>query len=115
MTSPTIAIDPERYESLRRHCDRNGIRFADFVADALENALEEEEILQKAEKVERLIQQMDRLRLTSFRRGFRQGFAAGVLAGQGRVGLSRTLTPAEVTHKNEAFKIVTGGQLSLFE
>jgi len=115
MTTPTISIDPELFTSLRQYCDQSGIRFNDFVEEALETAVEREEILQKSEEGERALKRVDSERRQAFRRGFLQGFGAGLMAGQGRFALSEKITPSEVTYNEAPFKAVTGPQLDLFK
>jgi hypothetical protein len=86
-TDSILRINHDLYVRLRAHCDRFGIRFLDFVEDALENAMltelgnngleQENEILRrKADKYD-----------YAFTRGFKDGFAYLYLMLQG-AGLS---------------------------
>lgn len=52
-----IQIDPDLDAELREYCDRCGIRFVDFVQDALEQAIAFEEILNKSEKADQVLGQ----------------------------------------------------------
>ncbi|MFO7715102.1 hypothetical protein [Desulfosarcina sp.] len=110
-----IIIDSDLYENLRQYCDDCGIRFVDFVEEALENAIDREAILRKSEKADRILEQADRDRKLSFWRGFNQGVLAGILAGQGQLALSKNNSPPEESYPETPFKIVTGPQLKLFE
>jgi hypothetical protein len=115
MTHQSITIDSDLYENLRAYCDNSGIRFVDFVEDALEQAIAHEEILEKSEKADRVLNRVTEDMQRSFRRGFLRGYLAGVLAGQGRLALSQKLIPAEVSFPQDPYKIITGPQLKLFE
>lgn len=114
MTSQSIPIDKELYNNLREYCDHCGIRFIDFIEEALENAVDREEILKRSEKADVVLERVDSNMRRSFRRGFWRGFCVGILASQGRFGLCERITPSKVSYKDEPFKIVTGPQLKLF-
>lgn len=115
MANRSIAIESSLYKHLRQYCDKEGIRFVDFVEEALANAVEREEILEKSAKADEVLKRANTNMKRSFRRGFWQGFYAGILAGQGKFNLSNQLTPSEVSYGQEPFKIVSGSQLRLFE
>jgi hypothetical protein len=70
-----LRINPDLYVKLREHCDRFGIRFLDFVEDALENAMLTEignnGLEQEIEVLRRKADKYD----YAFNRGFKQGFA----------------------------------------
>ena len=115
MASQPINIEKDLYKRLRDYCDIGGIRFVDFVEEALENATEREEILKKSAKADEVLKRADENRKRSFRRGFWQGFVAGFLARQGQFASSERLTPSEVSYREDPFKLVSGNQLSLFD
>ncbi len=115
MEKENILIDPDLHAELREYCDSCGIRFVDFVEDALEQATAFEEILDKSEKADQVLNQAAKDMRRSFRHGFHVGFVAGVFMAQGRLGSSKDCTPSELYYRNEPNKVVTGPQLSLFE
>jgi hypothetical protein len=115
MEKANIPIDPDLHAELRDYCDRCGIRFIDFVEDALEQAIRFEEILDKSEKADQVLSQATKNMQRSFRHGFHVGLVAGVFLAQGRLGYSKDGTPSELSYRNEPNKVVTGSQLSLFE
>lgn len=115
MDKANIQIDPDLYTYLRKYCDTCGIRFVDFVEYALEHAIAFEEILEKSDKADQILNQATKDRQRSFRHGFHVGLVAGVFMAQGRLGSSKDCTPRELSYENEPNKVVTGTQLSLFE
>ena len=115
MEKVNIQIDPDLHAELRDYCDRCGIRFIDFVENALEQAIKFEEILDKSEKADQILNQATKNMQRSFRHGFHVGLVAGVFMAQGRLGCSKDSTPSELSYKNEPNKVVTGSQLPLFE
>lgn len=115
MASQTIPIDGDLHADLREYCDRGGIRFVDFIEEALQNAIEREEILEKSDKANRILARADKEREMSFRRGFFQGVLVGILVNQGQLAVSKKITPSEIASNEDPFKIITGPQLDLFE
>ena len=57
MEKAHIQIDPNLHAELREYCSICGIRFIDFVEDALEQAITFEEILDKSEKADHVLNQ----------------------------------------------------------
>jgi hypothetical protein len=86
MDKAHIPIDPDLHAELRAYCDHCGIRFIDFIQDALEQAIKFEEILDKSEKADQVLNQSTKDMQRSFRHGFHVGLVTGVLMAQGRVG-----------------------------
>ncbi len=115
MSNAHIPIDSELHAELRDYCDRRGIRFVDFVEDALVQGIAIEEILEKSEKADQALSRATEDRRQSFRRGFHVGVVAGVFAAQGKLGLSRDCTPTELSFRNDPNKVVSGSQLLLFD
>ncbi len=115
MEKRTISIDSELYENLRKYCDQNGIRFTAFIEDALESATQREEEMKMVAEARDMMEQLERERRRSYRRGFWQGFYAATFAGQGNMGLCMANTPPELSPEHEKFKTVDGGQKKLFE
>ena len=74
-TDSLVRINRDLYVTLREHCDRVGIRFLDFVEDALENAMYADtgnlDLEQEMEALRRKADQYD----YAFNRGFKEGFA----------------------------------------
>jgi hypothetical protein len=111
--SDPIRIDTELYLRVREHCDRTGIRFLDFVENALEEAMADESA---AEVLGREVEKLRRKTATydyAFSRGFQRGFSflALVLGGMGM--------PPEMEEDLETVRtslpaIVPGEQLKLF-
>jgi hypothetical protein len=110
-----IHIDADLDAELREYCDRCGIRFVDFVQDALEQAIAFEEILNESEKADQILGQATKNKQRSFRHGFHVGLVAGIFLAQGRLGSSKDCTPPELSYRNEPNKVITGSQLPLFE
>ena len=115
MSKSHIQIDSDLHADLRDYCDKCGIRFVDFVEDALAQAVAIEEILDKSEKADQVLSRATEDRRQSFRRGFHVGMVAGVFAAQGKLGLSRDCTPPALSFRNDPNKVVSGSQLLLFE
>ena len=87
-TLKSVHIDEQLYEELRRICDRKDLRFKDFVDDALERAVyEDQSIDAMAGEIEDLKRQLS-VYERSFMRGFYKGFWFAFLAMQGRICLS---------------------------
>lgn len=110
-----IHIDGELYDSLREYCDKAGIRFREFVEEALESAPAREEELKRVNEANNMMENSDQARKRSYRRGFWDGFCASFFASQGRMDLSLAMTPEELQAKNEHFKIPSGDQMKLFD
>jgi len=115
MGKNTISIDAELYDRLRKYCDQHGIRFTAFIEDALESAPQREEEMKMVADARDMMEQNERERRRSYRRGFWQGFYAATFAGQGNMGLCIANTPSELGPENEKFKTVDGGQKKLFQ
>jgi hypothetical protein len=110
-----IQIDGDLYDRLRAYCNRAGLRFKDFVEDALELAPDREEEYKQVTEASDMMKSMDLARKRSYRRGFWDGFCISFFASQGRMDLSFALMPEELQAKNERFKIPLGGQTKLFD
>jgi hypothetical protein len=109
----TIRIDPELYDRLRRFCDRESIRFRDFVDSALAEAVETET---RAMLLESEIAKLKEKAVKydyAFNRGFQQGFAFFYCLLN---GLSVSDTAAEGLEIVRRFPAVApkGDQLTLF-
>ena len=115
MDKAHIQIDPDLHAELKAYCDKCGIRFINFVEDALEQAIAFEEILDKSEKADRVLNQATKNMQRSFRHGFHVGLVAGVYLAQGRLCSSKDCTPPELSYRKEPNKVVTGPQMSLFK
>ena len=85
-----LRVSRELYARLREHCDRLGIRFVDFVEDALDSAVMEDvennSLEKELEALRRKAERYDR----AFNRGFQQGFAFFHLMLKG-LGVSESL------------------------
>jgi hypothetical protein len=109
-----ISIDSDLYAELRDFCDRLGIRFVDFVEDALANATrrhETERLLNDAAKVSETIKIEQQ---SAFLQGFKHGVLAASMSVNGDLSVSRRLMPRAVKDQSVP-KAVTGGQMKLFE
>ncbi|HSO20352.1 MAG TPA: hypothetical protein VLT88_12895 [Desulfosarcina sp.] len=115
MPPNAIPIDEALYADLRAYCDRCGIRFVDFIEEALCNAIDREQILTRSVETEKALERLDEDRRRSYRRGFYQGFVAGVLAGRGQLALAQGVIPPEIDEEENPFKVVSGRQLQLFD
>ncbi len=113
----TVIIDIELYNQLREHCDRNYIRFKDFVEESLENAIyanEMEERVNDAKKVlseisgkcERVHMAVEHVK-KDIDKAYRLGF---------RKGLSSIQENTDQNMKIDTFKPVKdNGQIQLFD
>jgi len=110
-----IQIDGDLYDRLKAYCDHAGLRFKDFVEEALELAPDREEEYRQVNEASDMMKKMDLERKRSYRRGFWDGFCGSFFAYQGRMDLSLAMTPEELQAKNELFKIPLGGQIKLFD
>ena len=112
----TISIDAELYDNLRSFCDNAGLKFLDFVEEALETAPSREEEFVKFDEANEKLKNIDQARMWSYRRGFRDGFCASFFACQGRMDLSLAMTPEELQAERKLHRVVTADdQLKLFE
>ncbi len=109
----SIQIDVELYDELRRICDQRAMRFKDFVDDALERAVYEDQSIEalsgEIQDLKRQISVYER----SFMRGFHKGFLFAFLAMQGRVFPNQDDEDFQLV-KAKSPKITAGSQLSLF-
>jgi hypothetical protein len=112
-TLKSIQIDVELYDELRSICDQRGMRFKDFVHDALERAIyEDQSIDAMAAEIEDLRRQLSAYE-RSFMRGFHKGFWFAFLAMQGQICLSADDEEVQLVQEKSP-KITAGSQLSLF-
>jgi len=110
----TISIRAKLYDQLRAYCDQKGIKFVDFIEEALESAAHLDHITEILGDEESLKEKIADEQRTSIRYGFRRGILAALLAVDGRLALSQDMIPPAVTEK-VPFKTVSGGQLKLFD
>lgn len=110
----TLKIDADIYNLLRDYCDKNGIRFRNFVEDSLENAIQFEE----SDKIHR--EEIENLKMKAtkydyaFTRGFQKGFLFAFFALQGRCFYS--LKEDEIIAIcDNPFQISGGTQLPMFQ
>ncbi len=115
MEKNTISVDAELYDRLRKYCEQHGIRFMAFIEDALETAPQREEEIKMVADARDTMEQIERERRRSYRRGFWQGFYAATFAGQGNMGMCIANTPPDLSPEHEKFKTVDGRQMKLFE
>lgn len=111
----TIRISVAVYDEVRAYCDGAGLRFSDFVEDAIASAPTREEELDLIREADESLESIDQARKRSYRRGFWDGFCASFFASQGRMGLCVAKTPEVLQAKKDPFKVSTGRQMQLFE
>jgi hypothetical protein len=112
---PEIQIDPRLYRELRAFCDQVGIRFADFVADALETARDRYRTEEQAREMRDLARRLEDVRREGFRRGWRYGAWLGFWAARGELGLGLLARTPGSEQGDAEFRLVDGGQMSLFD
>jgi hypothetical protein len=110
----SIKIDDDLYKKLRKHCDKIGIRFKDFVEDSLENAIH---IDRSTELLRSEIVELKK-KTTSYDYAFKRGFEKGLfflfLSVQGR--LDYTLKKDEIDIvKDKLYRTSKGTQLAIFD
>ncbi len=115
METQPIPIESELYDRVRRYCDQSGIRFKDFVENALESAMDQEGLMRMVEKAGGLIERVGRECRSAYQQGFRSGLLAGVLAAQGKMGLFENCSPPETREKGYIFRSVEGPQKKMFD
>ncbi len=115
-TSPAMAVQIESglYRELREFCDRQGIRFADFVADALETATQRYRTAEEEREMREMAKRVEDVRREGFRRGWRHGAWLGYWAARGDLGLALEGKAPDADGAESEFRTVGGGQLSLF-
>ena len=108
-----LRVSRELYARLREHCDRLGIRFVDFVEDALDNAVMEDvennSLEKELEALRRKAESYDR----AFNRGFQQGFAFFHLMLKG-LGVSESLDEELTIVRKFPAVVPKGEQVKLF-
>ncbi len=107
----TISINAELYDQLREYCDTAGIRFKDFVEDALDEAAYREEGFEVLDEVNERIRKIADERKKAYTRGFQRGFLVAFYLAQGNLG---TGLYNQAVEKGDLFKSVKGPQLDLF-
>ncbi len=111
----TIRINAVIYDQVREYCNGAGLRFQEFVEDVLETAPARDEELDLISVANETLEEIDRARKRSYRRGFWDGFCASFFAMQGRLGLCLEKTPKDLQGKNDPFKVPSGDQMKLFK
>lgn len=110
----TLTVPSDLLQDLRRFCDRNGLRLADVIEDALENAIHREHLEALMHEEGRLQERVQYIRKEALEAGFNHGFLAGALAFAGHPAMSARLRPAELDEPVDA-RPVRGEQLCLFD
>jgi hypothetical protein len=108
-------IDPHLYSALRRYCDANGLRFLDFLEEALDNAIRRDEILVQAAENEEALARIEQVRRKAYFRGFWCGLVAGLSAAGGNLALLNGLMPDELLQEEAAAPVPVQQQLQLFD
>lgn len=111
----TIAISAELYFRLRKYCDERGIRFRDFVEDALDAAPHREEEIDLISDAQQKVETVDQARNRSYRRGFWDGFYVSFFAMQGRMDLYLKRTPESLGIIHDIFQVSDDRQMQLFD
>jgi len=109
-----VSISSELFDFLRGFCDQKGIRFVDFIEDALENAAHRhdlEGLLNDAAQLEATLKIKQQ---KAFRQGFQQGVLVATASFQGNLEVSRRMIPREIKNQPRP-QAVAGGQLKLFK
>ncbi len=120
----TVKIDIELYRQLREYCDKEYVRFKDFVEESLENAIYRGELEKSADQAKNVLKEVaDKCRKVhmaveqakeeidnecgkAYRRGFQRGFYTAFYAAQGKM-VKEKIEPLSV--------VVEGPQLNLFD
>ena len=95
-------VDPDLYAELRRYCDDQGLRFVDFMEEALDNAVRRDEILRQSAETQEHITRIERVRRKAYFRGFWCGMIAGLLSASDNRVLLDHLMPAELEYEQAA-------------
>jgi uncharacterized protein with von Willebrand factor type A (vWA) domain len=111
--SKSVRIDAGLYDVLRAHCDRNGIRFLDFVEEALESALDFHERSDLVEKNEKLLAEIRKESETIRAIGFHEGVYAAFSLFRGKLWAVSKDELGKRTLENEP-RPVRGPQMKLF-
>ena len=116
MADDTVKIDisVELYQNIREYCDKNSLRFIDFIEDALESATYRDELERLVNDESKMKERIENEGVVSIQRGFIRGVMAATLAMKGNSGLGEALTPKEIK-KSYHFIPVRGGQIKMFK
>jgi len=110
----SIEIDHSLYNELREYCDRNGLRFLEFIEETLEAATYRDELENLLRDEAELKLRIEHERSRAIGEGFTKGVLAILLALQGNIESSKTHTPPEAKDP-VVYRPVTGPQLPLFK
>jgi hypothetical protein len=110
-----VQIDPQLYRELREFCDQAGVRFADYIADALETSRERYRTDEQLREMRELARRVEEVRREGFRRGWRHGVWLGFWAARGDLGLALEGRVPEAEGVETEFRPVSGGQMGLFD
>ncbi len=109
-----IKIPAALQKELRDFCDRNSLRYVDFVEDSLERAMYIEEIEALLSKYANVRLKIESEQKRAFMDGFCRGVLSATLALQGELLLSEGFTPSAAKDL-VAPREVTGNQMKLFD
>jgi hypothetical protein len=113
LETATLRIDKDLYARLRAHCDRESVRFLDFVEGALEDTLVGEPVAKAlANEIEQLRKKAGNYDY-AFNRGFGQGFAFLLLMLKGMCPSGTAGEGLEIVRKFPA-EAPKGEQLRMF-
>ncbi len=116
MTDATvkIKISDELYQNIREYCDKNSLRFIDFIEDSLESATYRDELERLVIDETKIKERIENERVESIQRGFIRGVMATTFTMRGFSGLGEALTPKEIK-KRYHFIPVQGEQIKMFK
>ena len=110
----TIILSAQLFQELRQYCDRNGLRFVEFIEDALETAIHRHHLEALFNDENKLKERIDKERRHALQKGFDQGVIAATLVLRKKIIPQGDLISKEIRERL-SFQPVTGGQAKLFE
>ncbi len=110
----TIRISSELYDYLHEYCDKENIRFGDFVEDSLENAVDLNEQFKLIEESEKLLSQIKDDLEKAYKSGFQKGFCIAFHTVRGEIWAGLKDDSLKKNLENNPPKPVEGPQLKLF-
>ncbi len=109
-----IKINSELYDYLREYCDKQHVRFIDFVEDSLENSVGFHEQLKLAEENKKLLSQIEENHEKIYKAGFHEGFYIALYTLKGKIWAGLKNNTLQKNLEMNTPKPVKGPQLKLF-
>ena len=110
----SIKIDVDTYEELKSYCDEQGVRFIDFLYEALDNSVARYELRKEITEIRKQKREIEYEKSKAFQLGFEKGLIVSFLLSQGYFIDNIENISIKESEKNMPYKVVTGKQMDLF-